>query len=89
MQQLDVTKANAARARGGAAEVISNNTKQDEFTSSRHIAQDPAVNIEWHQELQRRLARAEALVHLGLPDPGFDLLQFEIMRYRARREVRA
>jgi hypothetical protein len=39
---------------------------------------------EWRQELQRRLARARALVCLGLPDPGFELLAVEIYRFKAR-----
>jgi hypothetical protein len=51
-----------------------------------------AAALEWHKELNRRRARAEALVDLGLPDPGFEFLTFEIMRFRGRlasmREVR-
>ena len=38
---------------------------------------------EWGSELTRRLFRARALVYLGLPDPGFQFLTFEIYRFRA------
>ena len=40
--------------------------------------------LEWREELKRRLARAEILVANGLPDPGFDLLEFEILRFRGQ-----
>ena len=42
---------------------------------------------EWQSELQRRLIRAEQLVFLGLPDPGFDFLAYEIHRFKACRAV--
>jgi hypothetical protein len=38
----------------------------------------PAILAEWGSELERRLARAELLVALGLPDAGFRLLENEI-----------
>lgn len=41
----------------------------------------PEILGEWHLELSRRLDRATALVSLGLPDPGFDLLTEEIHRF--------
>lgn len=41
--------------------------------------------LEWHAELERRLARSAALVYLGLPDRGFAFLIFEIYRFRAAR----
>ena len=34
----------------------------------------PELLLEWAAELSRRLDRATALIALGLPDPGFDLL---------------
>lgn len=42
----------------------------------------PALLIAWWAELRRRLDRAEALLFLGLPDVGFDLLSDEIHRFR-------
>ncbi len=54
---------------------------KDKDHSDRH--QDKPLLAEWQGELQRRLARARVLVSLGLPDPGFDLLAYEIMRLRA------
>ena len=44
-----------------------------------------ALLAEWQRELQRRFARAAVLVNLGLPDPGFDFLAYEIMRLKACR----
>ena len=41
----------------------------------------PALLMEWWQELERRLARATALVSLGLPDAGFRFLAEEIHRF--------
>ena len=43
-----------------------------------------ATLLEWHNELQRRLARAQVLVSLGVPDPSFELLMFEVYRLRAQ-----
>jgi hypothetical protein len=41
----------------------------------------PECLAEWCLELKRRLARAEALAYLGLPDAGFALLAEEIHRF--------
>ena len=38
----------------------------------------PEFLCQWYFELSRRLDRATALIALGLPDPGFDLLTEEI-----------
>ena len=41
----------------------------------------PEILGELYLELSRRLARAEVLLLLSLPDPGFDLLTEEIHRF--------
>jgi hypothetical protein len=38
--------------------------------------------MEWQDELLRRLRRAEVLLSLGAPDPGFELLAEEIHRFK-------
>lgn len=40
-----------------------------------------SILAEWWVELQRRLARSELLLSLGLPDVGFDLLAEEVHRF--------
>ena len=41
----------------------------------------PAVLMEWAVELDRRLRRSWALLDIGLPDPGFELLEEEVFRF--------
>jgi hypothetical protein len=50
-------------------------------TSHKQQALTPALLMEWREELRRRLDRATALVELGLPDSGFDLLSEEVHRF--------
>ena len=44
----------------------------------------PEILLEWAAELSRRLDRATALIALGLPDPGFDLLTEEVHQFKCK-----
>jgi hypothetical protein len=52
-------------------------------------AMTPPILAEWWVELQRRLARSELLLSLGLPDAAFDLLAEEIHQFNKACLARA
>ena len=67
--------------RGGAETEKSDSFGHPFVRQSIQFPQAPELLAEWWAELRRRLDRAEALVFLALPDPGFQSLAEEIHRF--------